>query len=82
MTKLLLKGDIIKVAASRGSGLLHQITTRDAGKACTSMEILGAGATLAEKIIFWLLSNKQCLCVPQQEMEGGGRRTLCLWDLR
>lgn len=44
MTKLLSKGDVIKVAASRGSGLLHQITTRDAGKACTSMEILGRGA--------------------------------------
>lgn len=46
MTKLPLKGDIIKVAASRGSGLLHQITTRDADKARTRMEILGGGGYL------------------------------------
>lgn len=41
MTKLALKTDIIKVTASRGPGLLHQITIGDAGKVCTSMGNLG-----------------------------------------
>lgn len=75
MTKLALKGDIIKVSASSRPGILHQITTRDAGKACARMGTWGLTFPSRSSSGYWVINGA---CVPQQETKLGGEEPVSM----